>query len=417
MSYWQKDYQLKNGRFIILEILGEGGFGVTYLAKDEELKRYVVIKTLNEKAQREPRVEKLKKDFKTEAERLSQCYHHNIVKIYDIFDQEGLPCIVMEYILGETLADRLKRGVKQEEALDYIRQIGEALKTVHNRNMVHRDVKPNNIMIQDNTQEAVLIDFGISRELDCTRYTLSYSPGYAPLEQYDEFKPKDSYTDVYSLAATLYTVLTKETPESADDRKKEIKNHNTDPLIPPRQINRTISVQVNQAIMKGMELEPRNRPQTIQEWLHLLPNPQEQKVNNGRQAENNTTDLTLLGRTFFMGVAIWLLALTVSKFIENPELRFVLSFIFCVGLIFLAQYRLPPHEQKSYLFLSSVIPTLLIFLVVMFQIIPGVQLNNLTKLPISYCAFLTLITGLFALILIYIYILFTRNNEKNSYRQ
>ncbi|MBW4594666.1 MAG: serine/threonine protein kinase [Brasilonema angustatum HA4187-MV1] len=165
MNCWQPGHQLKNGRFIIKQILGQGGFGVAYLASDQKLKRDVVIKTLNERIQCEPNFEKLKEDFKKEAERLSQCRHSNIVVIYDWFDEDQLPCIVMDYIAGETLARRLERGVlKEEEALHYIHQIGEALKVVHTNNLVHRDVKPGNVMIREGTQEAVLIDFGIARE-------------------------------------------------------------------------------------------------------------------------------------------------------------------------------------------------------------------------------------------------------------
>jgi serine/threonine protein kinase len=158
MSCWQQGYPLQTGRYIIQQTLGEGGFGVVYRARDTQLDRDVVIKTLNRKLQQDEGFEKLQEDLHREAKRLSNFNHRNIVQIYDILHEQGLQCIVMEYIRGETLARRLEQGIlEEEEALDYIRQISEALEVVHKNELAHRDVKPGNIVIRDGTREAVLM--------------------------------------------------------------------------------------------------------------------------------------------------------------------------------------------------------------------------------------------------------------------
>ncbi|MCP6759491.1 MAG: protein kinase [Fischerella sp. CENA71] len=293
ITYWQPNHKLKNGRYVINKILGIGGFGIAYLAEDGELKRSVVIKTLNERVQREPNFEKFKQDFKKEAQRLSLCHHDNVVLIYDMFDEGQLPCIVMQYITGETLAHRLERGVviEENEALDYIGQIGAALEIVHQKSLVHRDVKPGNIMIKDGTNRAILIDFGIAREFHLKEIiiqTIFVSASYAPPEQYLENVKKGPYTDIYALAATLYVLLTRQIPETAEIRARHIAIGQKDPLKPPCELNHNISEQVNYAIIEGMKLHPDERPQTVQQWLDLLLSPNGENTSQQMHSINQT---------------------------------------------------------------------------------------------------------------------------------
>lgn len=270
---WNPGQPLFGGRYIIERKLGEGGIGITYLARNErdELR---VIKTLREDILNhstwKPHQTKLKQDFRDEAVRLAVCRHPHIVQIENIFDEGNLPCMVIEYIEGEDLGDRLRRmGVLSEvEALLYIRQIGEALKVIHSKGLLHRDIKPRNIMIRAGKSEAVLIDFGIAREFIpnvIQRHTVYRTPGFAPPEQYELEAARGAYIDVYALAATLYTLLTGLIPRNADDRRRR-----NIPLEPPKHFNPNISDTVNQAIMRGMDLQPDLRPQSIQEWLDLL---------------------------------------------------------------------------------------------------------------------------------------------------
>jgi serine/threonine protein kinase len=362
MSCWQPGYQLKNGRFIIVTTLGEGGFGVAYLARDQELKRNVVIKTLNQRVQSEPHFGRLKEDFKREAERLSQCRHSNIVVIYDCFDEGLLPCIVMDYIAGETLAKRLERGVlEEEEALHYIRQIGEALKAVHKKELVHRDVKPGNIVIREGTREAVLIDFGISREFYLTRYTAFFSEGYAPPEQYVESAPKDCYTDVYSLAATLYTLLTRTIPSSARDREYKINHDSRDSLLPPQDINERISYRVNKAIMKAMALKPIYRPQSVQEWLDLLKTP----IQPSTPPTPNPPELTSFIAALTSSLN-FLIALAIVSFLGTSLINtgFWLVLVTIFSSIYFLIFKGRDMSHLFYLVVISTIPTLVFFLFV-----------------------------------------------------
>jgi eukaryotic-like serine/threonine-protein kinase len=265
---WLSGQQLQGGKYLIEQELGQGGFGITYRAKDNN-GRLVVIKTLNEQVQRRPDFSKFQQDFLNEAIQLAKCSHPHIVQIDEVIHEDMLWCMVMEYIDGEDLARRVdNQGVLLEaEALRYIQQIGEALIVVHNHGLLHRDIKPQNIMLRSGKSEAVLIDFGIARKFrpNLTQtHTQFLSDGFAPIEQYDQRAKRGAYTDVYALAATLYSMLTGEFPTMSPLRAIGTQ------LTAPKQINSNISDRVNQAILQGMEVKPENRPQSVQEWLKLL---------------------------------------------------------------------------------------------------------------------------------------------------
>lgn len=258
---------MQDGKYTIEQELGEGGFGITYRARDNN-GRYVVIKTLNDRVQRRPDFAKFQQDFLNEALRLARCSHPQIVQVDEVIQEGQLWCIVMQYIDGENLGTRIENqgALSEAEALRYIQQIGEALTVVHNNGLLHRDVKPQNIMLRGKS-EAVLIDFGIAREFTpnlTQTHTQMLSDGFAPIEQYDKRTKRGAYTDVYALAATLYYVLTVEVPTIAPLRAIGTL------LEPPKQINPSISDKVNQAILRGMEIKPEDRPQSMQEWLTLL---------------------------------------------------------------------------------------------------------------------------------------------------
>ncbi|MGB5961885.1 MAG: serine/threonine-protein kinase [Coleofasciculaceae cyanobacterium] len=270
---WVSGQRLQDGKYTIEQELGEGGFGITYHAKDRN-GRYVVIKTLNDRIQRRPDFAKFQQDFLNEALRLARCSHPQIVRIDEVIQEEQLWCIVMEYIDGEDLASRVENqgALPEAEALRYIQQIGEALTVVHNNGLLHRDVKPQNIMLRGKS-EAVLIDFGIAREFTpnlTQTHTQMLSNGFAPIEQYDKRAKRGAYTDVYALAATLYALLTGRVPPSATGRERSILKLKNDPIELPKQINSSLTDRVNQAILKGMAIQPEERPQSMQEWLALF---------------------------------------------------------------------------------------------------------------------------------------------------
>ncbi|WP_392533948.1 GUN4 domain-containing protein [Nostoc sp. C117] len=275
---WQPGDKLFGDRYTIERVLGMGGFGVTYLATDQQSRR-IVIKTLNEIAQRSPKFAKYRQDFQEEARKLGYCRHPHIVQIESSFQEGQLPCIAMEYIEGEDLwqrVEKLQKPLSESEALLYIQQIASALTAVHQKGLLHRDVKPQNIMVRSNQEEVILIDFGIAKEFipDKTqRHTEAYTHGFSPLEQYDEEARHGDYIDVYSLAATLYYLLTTKVPPSAWARVSR------DSLKPPQQENPNISDSVNRAILMGMSLYVKDRPQSVQDWLDLFQNSRRVLVN------------------------------------------------------------------------------------------------------------------------------------------
>ncbi|WP_017715532.1 serine/threonine-protein kinase [Kamptonema formosum] len=265
---WASGQPVKNGHYTIQKEIDQGGFGITYGATDSKGQRFV-IKTLNDTVQRRPDFDKFQQDFLNEALRLAKCTHPHVVKIYEVFQEGGLWCMVMEHIDGEDLANRAVNWgtLPETEALGYIQQIGEALAVVHRNGLLHRDIKPQNIMLRAGKSEAVLIDFGIAREFTpnlTQTHTQFWSDGFAPIEQYDRRAKRDACGDVYALAATLYTILTGEVPTPAPNIAAGT------PLTPPKQHNPRISDRVNRAILKGMALKAKDRPQSVREWLELL---------------------------------------------------------------------------------------------------------------------------------------------------
>lgn len=266
---WTPGQRLNGDRYIIEGKLGEGGFGITYLAQKAQNRQRVVIKTLKDELLSDPDFARYRERFLQEALLLSLCRHPNIVQIDNYFTHGNLPCIVMEYVAGEDLWKWVvRRGILSEtEALNYIRKAGEAVIVVHEKGLLHRDIKPPNIMVRDN-QDAVLIDFGLARGFipDRTQQmTFGLTHGFAPPEQYGEMGRFAEYTDVYALAATLYYMLTSTPPTAAFLRAFN------DPFKPPFQINPNISDAVDRAIMKGMEMNETKRPQSVQKWLAMLP--------------------------------------------------------------------------------------------------------------------------------------------------
>jgi serine/threonine protein kinase len=274
---WEAGQRLNGDRYIIEGILCLGGFRVIYLAQKAQNRQRVVIKTLPDNLLSDPNFATFR-DLRDEAILLSLCRHPNIVQIDNYFTHGNLPCIAMEYVAGEDLCEWVeRRGILSEtEALNYIRQVGKAVIVVHEKGRIHRDIKPHNIMVRDN-QDAVLIGFSLARGFIPERtqqMTVGLTDGFAPPEQYGEIGRFAEYTDVYALAATLYYLLTRTLPTPALLRAL---NH---PLKPPFQINPNISDAVDRAILKGMEMDETKRPQSVQKWLAMLPQP---TLGNGGQ--------------------------------------------------------------------------------------------------------------------------------------
>lgn len=263
---------LQGGKYTLDKELGRGGFGITYKATHQLLGQTVVIKTLNPALHHHREFESFQEKFQDEARRLALCFHPNIVRVSDFFNEAGLTYMVMEYIPGPTLDQRVfpNHPLPEAEAIHYIRQVGEALKVIHQQGLLHRDVKPQNLILRQGTDQVVLIDFGIAREFTpdtVQTHTNLISPGYAPLEQYLSKEKRTPATDVYGLAATLYSLLTARTPVASVLRDRES-------MPEPRALQPQLSKAVNQAVLQGMAIEAHHRPPTIADWLALFPSPQ-----------------------------------------------------------------------------------------------------------------------------------------------
>ena len=231
---------LRGGTYRIDRVLGQGGFGITYLATDLSLDKPVAIKEFFPKdfcdrdattshvtlgtTNTSELVNKLKAKFLKEAKNIAKFNHPNIIKIFAAFEENNTAYYVMEYIEGVSLSEMVKRKgrLAADVALNYISQIGSALDYVHSFRINHLDVKPANIMVRKSDNCPILIDFGLSKQYDSIGHQTSTTPvgishGFAPGEQYRaggvrEFSPT---TDEYSLAATLYFILSGVMPPEA----------------------------------------------------------------------------------------------------------------------------------------------------------------------------------------------------------
>ena len=275
---------LQGGKYRVEQFLGLGGFGITYIAIQVGLNRKVAIKEffMKDICNRDAStshvsvpsvgskelVEKYKKKFIKEAQMIAGLSHENIIKIHDIFEENGTAYYVMEYHSGDSLKQLvdLRGKLSESDSLYYIRQVASALSYLHKRSINHLDVKPGNILLSSENN-AVLIDFGLSKHYDdggkqTTTTPVGISQGYAPQEQYKkggvgEFSPS---TDIYSLGATLFKLLTGKTPPEASDV--------SDFGLPSLPV--AISASTRNAVKQCMQPRRLDRPQSIEEFLKLL---------------------------------------------------------------------------------------------------------------------------------------------------
>lgn len=273
---WQVGDKLKDGRYTIEQVLGHSGFGQTYVAlRHASNAERVVLKHLKKEDGEDDKIFRDRQTaFTNEAIRLASCEHPHIVKVRpDSFWAEDLVHMVMEHIEGENLEVLVKnrsQPLSLDDALRYIAQVASALEHIHNFEppLIHRDVKPANVVLRSKSREAVLVDFGSAKEVR-TGSSLSlksvFTAGYSAIEIYSGVK-KDAYTDVYSLGATLYFLLTQTIPKSCQERVIE-------DIAPPIELNPNISQRVSDAIMAAMEIKPKERVQTVTEFMQRLGQP------------------------------------------------------------------------------------------------------------------------------------------------
>ena len=303
----QPNSTLQGGKYKIEKVLGQGGFGITYLAEQTLLGRKVAIKEffMKELCDRDASschvtmgtsgaratVERFREKFLKEAKLIAQMSNHHIVQIFDIFEENGTAYYVMEHLDGGSLGSKVDKGALiEKEALHYTFEIADALNYIHSQNVLHLDVKPSNILFRHNG-EAVLIDFGISKHYDdnggqTTTTPIGFSKGYAPMEQYNpgltRFTPA---TDIYSLGATMYKMLTGTTPPEAMSLLNEVEE-----LKRPQ----GISSSTWNAIEKSMEAKVKSRPQSIHDFLSLLDSSFKEVEKAGTRKVDEVDEVTVL---------------------------------------------------------------------------------------------------------------------------
>lgn len=273
---------LCNGKYTIAKKIGAGGFGITYLAVQSGLDRRVCIKEyfLDGRCVRNTRAktvhcqtesvdmyEKYRRAFVQEAKTLAKLRHPNIVEVLEVFDENNTSYMVMSFIEGVSLQSIVERRGKipHAEAVNYIGQIADAVGYVHSKNILHRDIKPDNIMITADYR-AILIDFGSARSFvqDKTQVqTAIVSSGYAPTEQYTANSRKGAYTDIYAIGATFYFALTGQVPIAAAARLSE-------KMPTPKELVPTLPDDIDRTIQKAMQVKAENRHQTVEEFMNDL---------------------------------------------------------------------------------------------------------------------------------------------------
>ncbi|NER04011.1 MAG: serine/threonine protein kinase [Okeania sp. SIO3C4] len=267
---------LQKGKYTIDSILGQGSFGITYRAIHHQHNQIVVLKTLNESLHHHQDFAKFQHQFIAEVHLLANSRHPNLVKVWDFFEEEQLFFMVMDYIPGQNLADLIQSGhqLHPNEAIDYVHQIASALSVVHKNGFLHRDIQPKNIIRQQGTNTVILTDFGITCDLTAgirQTYANLFSVGYAPPEQCNLQQKLTPAADIYALTATLYYLLSGKVPTPAALRLSETLPQ---ALILSRTelrlLETNLSPNVENAIIKGLEIDPQKRPQTLENWLALL---------------------------------------------------------------------------------------------------------------------------------------------------
>lgn len=288
MQHLQPNTTLQGGKYRIEQVLGQGGFGNTYVGYNTEFEETVAIKEFFMKGVTErddttsmvsvsnadnvQQFEEQREKFKKEARRLRKLKNEHIVKVHDLFEENGTAYYVMDFIDGESLAEKLKKTGQpftESEVRSILSQILEALKEVHQNCIWHLDLKPGNIMM-DKSGNACLIDFGASKQLRAngsmtTSTALCYTPGYAPNEQigqmYDRFGP---WTDIYALGATVYNLLTNKKPPMAIDIEEDEEDAFSFPS--------TVSNEMRKLVVWMMQPKRKARPQNVDEVMVKFEN-------------------------------------------------------------------------------------------------------------------------------------------------
>ena len=289
-------------RYEILEKTGVGGMATVYTAKDLVLNRHVAVKVLKEEFTTD---EEFVKRFNTEALAAASLSHANIVSIYDVGNEDNIYYIVMELVRGKTLKQIITENgpISWKWATNIAIQIASALEVAHKNNIVHRDIKPHNIIITEDGV-AKVTDFGIAKAVSNSTIT-AFGTTIGSVHYFSPEQAKGGYTDaksdIYSLGVVMYEMLTGQVPFDADTSVSVALMHMQEKPVPPIEINKNIPTALNDIILKAMQNEPMARYQTAAEMISDLrralkePNGEfvEEEMNDGltRRMDAITDDM------------------------------------------------------------------------------------------------------------------------------
>jgi serine/threonine-protein kinase len=265
-------------RYEILGLLGAGGMATVYKAFDTRLEREVAIKVIRREAFPSDEMETLLKRFERESKSLAKLSHSNIVGVMDYGEHDGLPYLVMEYLSGGTLKDRLGKPLPWRDSIQMLLPIAYALEYVHGMNIINRDVKPSNILLTESGQP-MLTDFGLvkifgDQEKDATHLTSSGTglgtPDYMAPEQWTGEPTAQS--DLYSLAVVLYEMITGHRPYTADTPAGVLLKQATEPLPLPKLYIPDLPRDVESVLLRALAKEPKDRYPDMHTFIEELQN-------------------------------------------------------------------------------------------------------------------------------------------------
>lgn len=287
-------------RYEIIEKIGEGGMATVYKAKCNILKRYVAVKVLRDEFTTD---EEFIKRFNTEAQAAASLTHPNIVSIYDVGHEESIYYIVMELVQGKTLKEMINEdgALPWKWALNVSIQVASALEMAHKNNIVHRDIKPHNIIITEDGI-AKVTDFGIAKAVSNSTIT-AFGTTIGSVHYFSPEHARGGYTDaksdLYSLGVVMYEMLTGRVPFDADTPVSVALKHMQEKPVEPIKLNPTIPYAVNKIIMKAMEKDPNERYQSATEMLKdlsmALKNPEGDFVEQKDFTKQYTQRIPTLG--------------------------------------------------------------------------------------------------------------------------
>jgi len=254
------------GPYKVRRLLGQGGMGTVYLAADPALGRMVAVKLLPRQLADEPEIVER---FQREARALAKLRHPNLMHIYTVGEHEGRPYFAMEYVKGATLSSVIAKigYIPPPQAVRIAAQVLSALDKVHQTEIVHRDIKPGNIMI-DEDGRAILMDFGLARQEQESRLTADHTilgtPNYMSPEQANS-EPVDARTDIYSLGVVLYEMLTGAPPFKGKSSFEILRQHIESSVPPPSEIRPDVPEAFDAVVARAVAKSPDDRYQDVRQ--------------------------------------------------------------------------------------------------------------------------------------------------------